>query len=66
MKIKDKLMFLKTASAINTITGLVGVVAILIAIVFGVDKTIPMVVLSIGTSVLASAIVSGLNSRYLI
>ena len=36
MKIKDKLMFLKTARATNTITALVGVVAILIAIVFGV------------------------------
>ena len=63
---KDILMFLKTARATNTITGLVGVVAILSAIVLGVDKTVPMVVLSIGTSVLASAIVSGLNSRYLI
>ena len=66
MKIKDILTYLKTARATNTITGLFGAVAILSALMIGVDKTISTVVLSIGTSVLASAIVSRLNSRYLI
>lgn len=41
-------------------------VLILISIIVGVDKTISVILLSIGTSTLASAIVSFLNYRYLI
>lgn len=51
---------------INRITGLIGIVLICIAIIVGIEKTISMILLSIGTSILASAIVSGLNEHYII
>lgn len=59
-------LILWNARTTNTITGLFGTILILLAIVWGVDKIISMVMLSIGTSILASAIVSWLNSRYLL
>lgn len=50
----------------NIITGCLGVILILTAVIIGVTKTLSVILLSIGTSVLASAIVSYLNSKYLI
>ncbi|MBQ8604150.1 MAG: hypothetical protein IJ410_04830 [Oscillospiraceae bacterium] len=50
----------------NVITALFGVVLILISIIVGMDKTISVILLSIGTSTFASAIVSFLNYHYLI
>lgn len=55
-----------SAKTTNTIVGLVGAVVILIAVLIGVEKTFSVVMLSVGTSILASAIVSSLNARYLI
>lgn len=50
----------------NTIIGLVGIVFILIAIIVGTEKIISVVMLSVGASILASAIVGNLSTRYLI
>ena len=65
MKSKNKIIFWN-ARTTNTIIGLIGFIIILVAILIGVGKTISVVMLSVGTSILASAIVSGLSARYLI
>lgn len=48
----------------NLITGLVGIVLILVSIIIGVNTTIAVILLSVGTSILASAVVTWLHSRY--
>ena len=55
-----------SAQVTNIIVGLVGIVLILIAILIGYEKVLGVVLLSIGTSIFATSIVSYLNSRYLI
>lgn len=55
-----------SARVTNIIIGLVGLVLILVAILIGVEKTISVVMLSVGASIFASSIVSGLSARYLI
>ena len=53
------------AKLVNLVVGLIGVVSILAGIILGMDKTISVILVSIGTSMLASAIVTWLSSRYL-
>jgi len=50
----------------NILIGALGIILILVAIIFGVSKPIPLILLSVGTSILASSIVAALNARYLI
>ena len=54
------------AKLINLVVGLIGVIFILSAVLLGTEKTVSIILLSIGTSVFASAIVTWLNSRYLL
>lgn len=54
------------AKLVNFVVGLIGVVLILISILIGIEKTAAVIIVSIGTSMLASAIVTGLSSQYLI
>ena len=65
MKTKFGLTFW-SAHVTNVIIGLVGAVVILMAIILGVQKTISVVMLSVGTSILASAIVSSLSAHYML
>lgn len=53
------------AKLVNRVVGLIGVILILIAVIIGTKKTPSIILLSIGTSMFASAIVTMLNSRYL-
>ena len=50
----------------NTVIGLLGVILILVSIIIGIEKTLSVVLISVGTSILASAVVSYLSSKYLI
>jgi hypothetical protein len=50
----------------NIIIGLLGIILILVSIIAGKEKTFSIVLISIGTSMLSSALVSGISSRYLI
>ena len=52
------------AKLVNRVVGLIGVILILIAVIIGTEKTPSIILLSIGTSMFASAIVTMLNSRY--
>lgn len=54
------------AKTTNIIIASLGIILILISILIGIEKTLSVIILSIGTSILASAIVSGLSFRYLI
>ena len=63
---KGKSLELWSMNVTNVITGLCGGILILIAIIIGADKIPAVILLSIGTSILASTVVSALNSRYLI
>lgn len=54
------------AKLLNFVVGLLGVVLILVGVLIGMEQTISVILVSIGTSMLASAIVSGLSSRYLV
>lgn len=65
MQAKNKVFFW-SARVTNIIIGLVGIVFILVAILIGSEKTISVVMLSVGTSIFASSIVSSLSARYLI
>ena len=55
-----------TGTTVNIITGLVGVVLILIAIIIHKQTLPSTILLSIGTSVFATAIVTYLSSKYLV
>lgn len=54
------------AKLVNLVVGLIGALLILVGILVGMDKTISVIIVSVGTSMLASAIVTGLSSQYLI
>lgn len=56
----------KNARLVNFLVGAVGLIFIFIAIFVGVEKTLSVVLLSIGTSIFATAIVTHLNSYYII
>lgn len=58
--------FIWSSHLTNIIVGLIGLALILVSIMIGSGKTISIVLLSVGTSVFASAIVSYLNSKYII
>lgn len=58
--------FIWSSHLTNIIAGLLGLLLISISISMGVEKTLSVVLLSIGTSIFASAIVSYLNSKYII
>ncbi len=50
----------------NTVIGLLGIILILVSIIIGIEKTFSVVLISVGTSILASAVVSYLGSKYLV
>ena len=54
------------AKLVNLVVGLTGALLIVIGILVGMDKTISVIIVSVGTSMLASAIVTGLSLQYLI
>ena len=54
------------AKLVNLVVGLIGTLLIFVGILVGMDKTISVIIVSVGTSMLASAIVTGLSSQYLI
>ena len=54
------------AKLINLVVGLIGAMLILVGVLIGTERIIAIILLSIGTSIFASAIVTGLNSRYLL
>lgn len=51
---------------VNRYVGAVGIILILISFIVCVKDTVQTVLLSIGTSILATAIVTGINAKYLI
>lgn len=51
---------------VNFFVGAVGIILILVSLLDSVEDPATTILLSIGTSVLATAIVTGINSRYLI
>ena len=59
-------MFNLNAKLVNLVVGLVGSLLVLVAIIIGAEKNISVILLSIGTSIIASAIITFLNSKYLI
>jgi hypothetical protein len=51
---------------VNIIVGTVGVVLILVSLLEAIEDPAQTILLSIGTSILATAIVTGINARYLV
>lgn len=66
MKSKYRILEKINATLLNYIIMLVGIVFITISIIIGIDNTIGLIFNSIGTSMLASAIVVFISSKYLI
>lgn len=54
------------AKVVNLLIGATGIILILLAVIIGTKYTVSIILLSVGTSILATSIVSLLSSRYLI
>lgn len=65
MNLNLKDIFVLNGRLTNRLIFALGIILILIAIIFDVSKTVPLILFSIGTSILASSIVTAINAQYL-